>query len=146
MEIEPDELPDLVQAWARVACDWTYGKETSEVDVRDAYALPEISWDVLESMSWADRARNLVMDGWAKLRTIFRQTPKPEPLHVPEPEVQPLLDDSMWDDLEVLGHQAAAELAKDFEQFRTPAVVKPPREMTHAEKVTPLDRKPTKGR
>ena len=81
LEIHPDELPSLVRGWARVSGDWTVGQEISEVEVREAYDLPEVPQERLAARSWGDRARDLVRDGWAKLRSLFQRVLEPTQDH-----------------------------------------------------------------
>lgn len=88
--VHPEQLPDLVVEWASFSCDWSVSKAGSEWEVRAAYGLVECSPDVLETRSWVDRARDLIRDGWAKVRGLFRQEKPPEP--------EPVADNPVTDD------------------------------------------------
>ena len=66
----PEDLPSLVETRAATRLD--LGMVESEGRVRRAYGLPEVAAYDLARRSWVDRTRDLIRDGWERLRGVFR--------------------------------------------------------------------------
>jgi hypothetical protein len=99
--IHPEDLPALVQDLGSTRMN---SDINAEIEVRAGYGLPQIAEVELADKSWVIRARGLVVDGFAKLRSLFsRILGKPqEPvakIQLPEVAVQ----DEDYDPFEFLG-------------------------------------------
>jgi len=83
-KVHPDELPAVVEAYGKQAGEMVAAFDDyveAEMIVRAAYkGLPQIAEVILRARSWAERAKDLVADGWAWIRGGFRRSP-----HLPEP-------------------------------------------------------------
>ena len=102
-DVEPDELPAVVETYGQQTRGWVAEVDDyvkAEMTVRAAYAgLPQIAEAILRARSWTERAKDLVADGWARIREVFHAAPKvPEPVLEPSQEEPDLIGDD-WGDM-----------------------------------------------
>lgn len=102
-DVEPDELAAVVETYGQQTRGWVAEVDDyvkAEMTVRAAYAgLPQIAEAILRARSWTERAKDLVADGWARIREIFHAAPKaPEPVPEPGQEEPDLIGDD-WGDM-----------------------------------------------
>ena len=124
-DVSPDDLSELVKQIDPLGFldrDYVWGETT----VRRSYGgLPQISEEDLVQRSWADRARDLVRDGWIAVRGFFKPEEKPEPLPELEPEEFPQIEDCDWEELARLNAAASLEREEIFKPDPKPAIPPP---------------------
>lgn len=111
-EIHPEDLPSLVEQVGGVLGPWDDYAE-AEDDVRQCYDLAQMPLDQLRARSWVDRAKDLVVHGWAKVREIFQraETKPDETVREPKPVEQ-------WDPVADVIARVNAMMAQRDEESR----------------------------
>ena len=99
-QVHPEELPALVQKLGSGSRAREIG---AEVEVREGYGLPQVSSSELTGRSWLTRARDLVRDGWAKVRGLFSRAQATPPDAAKKPEEQACEPKVDYDPFELLG-------------------------------------------